>query len=268
MGRRISGVPSCASIAPSQNSTSECTIDCRWMTAVTLSSGRSYRCIASMISSPLFISVAESTVIFAPMLQFGCRSASARVLPASSPRVRPKNGPPEQVRMSRLISPRSRQPIRHWKMAECSESTGMISARYRAAARITSSPAHTSVSLFASAMRFFARMAQSVGRRPIMPDTAVTTVSASGSAAAASRPSMPLRTVIFISASRAFNSCAAASSYKTASSGQNSRHCAASASTSVFAVSAATRTPSVCATSSVCRPIDPVEPRTEMQRLI
>ena len=27
-----------------------------------------------------------------------------------------------------VISPRSRQPMRHWKMAECSESTGMISA--------------------------------------------------------------------------------------------------------------------------------------------
>ena len=50
-----------------------------------------------MTSSPLFISVAQSTVIFGPIFQFGCFSASSFVFPASASRVMPKNGPPEQV---------------------------------------------------------------------------------------------------------------------------------------------------------------------------
>ncbi len=60
-------------------------------------------------------------------------------------------------------------------MAECSESTGTISAPHSLARRMTMSPAHTSVSLLASAMRrpFFDNAA-SVGRRPTAPDTAVT----------------------------------------------------------------------------------------------
>ena len=76
------------------------------------SGGTWYRCIASINSSPLFISVAESMVIFAPMDQFGCCKASFLVTPCSSVRVFPKNGPPEQVRMRRRTSPRSRQPWR------------------------------------------------------------------------------------------------------------------------------------------------------------
>ena len=54
---------------------------------------------------PLFISVAESMVIFAPIDQFGCCKASFLVIPCSSVRVLPKNGPPEQVRMRRRTSP-------------------------------------------------------------------------------------------------------------------------------------------------------------------
>ena len=49
-----------------------------------------------------------------------------------------------------------------------------------AARSMTSSPAHTSVSLLARAIRLPARMAASVGRRPTIPTTAVTTVSARG----------------------------------------------------------------------------------------
>ena len=66
-------------------------------------------------------------------------------------------------------------------MAECSESTGTISAPYFLVSAITSSPAHTRVSLLAKAMRFFLRMAASVGSSPTLPMTAVTTVSASAS---------------------------------------------------------------------------------------
>ena len=52
---------------------------------------------ASISSRPLFISVAESTVILAPMFQLGCRSASRRVTPANSSRFLPKKGPPDAV---------------------------------------------------------------------------------------------------------------------------------------------------------------------------
>ena len=55
---------------------------------------------ASISSSPLFARVAESTVIFGPMLQVGCASASSGVTSASSSRVRPRNGPPEAVSTS------------------------------------------------------------------------------------------------------------------------------------------------------------------------
>ena len=53
--------------------------------------------MASINSSPLFISVAQSMVIFSPMLQLGWRRASVLVFPATSSRLKPKNGPPEQV---------------------------------------------------------------------------------------------------------------------------------------------------------------------------
>ena len=97
-------------------------------------------------------------------------------------------------------------------MAECSESTGTISAPQRSASAITSSPAHTSVSLLARAMRFFSRIAASVGSSPTLPMTAVTTVSASGSVAASRSPSGPAATRISVSDSRSRNSPAAARS--------------------------------------------------------
>ena len=60
-----------------------------------------------MTSSPLFISVAESMVIFGPMFHVGCRSASPGVTSASSAADRPRKGPPEAVRISRRTSRRS-----------------------------------------------------------------------------------------------------------------------------------------------------------------
>ena len=51
-----------------------------------------------IISSPLFTIVAESIVIFLPMLQFGCFNASASVTFLSSSLLIPLNGPPEAVR--------------------------------------------------------------------------------------------------------------------------------------------------------------------------
>ena len=125
----------------------------------------------------MFIIVAESTDIFAPMLQLGCLTACSGVTPLSSSRLLPLNGPPLPV-SSIFLSSLFFLPIRHWKIAECSESTGTISAPISSARGMTSSPAHTRVSLFARAMRFLASMAASVGLSPTEPDTAVTTHSA------------------------------------------------------------------------------------------
>ena len=59
---------------------------------------------ASITSSPLFMSVAESIVIFAPIDQFGCLSARSGVTPGSSAAGTVRSGPPEAVRIRRRTS--------------------------------------------------------------------------------------------------------------------------------------------------------------------
>ena len=183
-------------------------------------------------------------VIFAPIFQLGWRRASALVTDFSSSLVLPKKGPPEQVRMIFFTS-RRLLPMRHWKMAECSESTGMISTPSCFASRITSSPAQTRVSLLARPMRLWALMAASVGFRPSIPTTAVMTQSTFSRVAASISPSSPQLTRIARSEIFSFRALAASSVAITASSGRNSRHCSAIRSTLEPAVSAATRTPSI-----------------------
>ena len=80
MGSSISGAASCATTLPSINSTAEWTTLWGWTSTVICSGVTSNRRIASMNSSPLFIIVALSTLIFAPMLQLGWATASAGVL--------------------------------------------------------------------------------------------------------------------------------------------------------------------------------------------
>ena len=48
--------------------------------------------------------VAESIVILGPIRQVGCFSASSGVTSVSSLRVRPRNGPPDDVRITRRTS--------------------------------------------------------------------------------------------------------------------------------------------------------------------
>ena len=109
----MSGVPTCASAAPSRKRTSECTIDVGCSTTSIRSYGRWKRKCASITSSPLFARVAESTVIFGPMRQVGCASASSGVTSVSSSRVRPRNGPPEPV-STRLATWSGDEAARHW----------------------------------------------------------------------------------------------------------------------------------------------------------
>ncbi len=109
----MSVTPSWAMTDPSRNSTIECTTDCGWITTSICDAGTPNSQWASITSSPLFISVAESIVIFRPMRQVGCCSASLARTPASSAAGRPRNGPPDAVSTIRSSSEPSR-PCRHW----------------------------------------------------------------------------------------------------------------------------------------------------------
>ena len=200
-------------------------------------------------------------VILGPIFQLGCRRASALVTDFNSSALLPKKGPPEQVKISRRISRFSPAPMRHWKIAECSESTGTISAPYFFASAMTSSPAQTRVSLLARPMRFFRRMASSVGFRPSIPTTAVMTQSASSMEAAWRSPPSPHSTSTGRSEICSASATATSSVAMTASLGRNSRHCSAMRSTLFPAVRAATPMPRCFTMSRLCRPIDPVDPR-------
>ena len=52
---------------------------------------------ASITSRPLFIIVAQSTLILRPITQLGCAQASSGVTAASASTARRRNGPPDAV---------------------------------------------------------------------------------------------------------------------------------------------------------------------------
>jgi len=189
IGTRMSGTPSCASTEPSQSSMSECTTDCGCTTTSMRSGGVSKSQRASITSRPLFISVAESIVIFGPIDQFGCASASSIVARAMRSADQVRNGPPEAVSTMRSRSC-GRWPASTWKIALCSLSTGSKRTPRAFTSRSTSAPAITITSLFASATSRPARIAASVGSSPTAPTNADTTRSASAVATSVS-PASP-----------------------------------------------------------------------------
>ena len=75
----MSGTESWASTEPSTNSTNACTIDCGWITTSSRSGASPKSQRASMISKPLLIRVAQSTVMRSPMDQVGCFRTSSGV---------------------------------------------------------------------------------------------------------------------------------------------------------------------------------------------
>ena len=219
-----------------------------------------------MTSRPLFIRVAESMVILAPMSQLGWRRAWAGVMWRSSSLVLPKKGPPEAVRISFFKAPFSGQPWRHWKMAECSLSTGRMLTLFCLAASMTIRPPATRVSLLARATVFLAAMAARVGRRPTMPTTELRVTSTPSQAAAWQRPSMPSNTVRSRSRVRSRKSLAAAGSNTATAWGRNSRACSSRSLTLERAAKTATETgkspprASSRTTCKVCMPMEPVDP--------
>ena len=246
----MSVTPSCAMTVPSTSSTIECMTLSGWMSTSMSSGVTEKRCMASMNSRPLFIIVAESTLIFAPMLQFGCAMACAGVTSFVSSRVLPRKGPPEPVSRIFFSSP-GRRPVRHWKMALCSESTGTISAPHSCALRMTISPAQTSVSLFARQMRLPFSMASSVGFKPTAPETAVTTASLSEMTAASVSACSPLQTLMSVSARAVRSSLAAASSVTPTMAGCSFLACCSASWILRLVVIARTRRPRCSATATV-----------------
>ena len=109
---------------------------------------------ASMTSSPLFISVDESMVIFGPIDHVGWANASSIDTSARLAALRPRNGPPLAVSTTRDTSRSAlTDERRHWWTAQCSLSTGTSSAPGVARSGCTTGPAAIRLSLLASANR-------------------------------------------------------------------------------------------------------------------
>src|SRR5918994_1567193 len=135
-----------------------------------------------MASRPLFIIVAESIVILGPIRQVGWFKASFGPTLDSSSSAIPKNGPPEAVSRISRTSTASR-PSRHWKMAECSESTGImrLAAPLAPSASLTTqAPPATRDSLLARATVLPHFKALTVEARPAKPTIPLRTTSAGG----------------------------------------------------------------------------------------
>ena len=95
-----------------------------------------------------------------------------------------------------------------------------------------------------------------------MPTMAVTKTSICSITAISRRPSMPWRTFVPVSATFFFNSSAASGAHITAYWGENSRICLSISRTLLPAARAVTCKSSLLRTiSSVCVPIEPVEPK-------
>mmetsp|Transcript_35696 Transcript_35696/g.90036 ORF Transcript_35696/g.90036 Transcript_35696/m.90036 type:complete len:339 (+) Transcript_35696:777-1793(+) len=219
-----------------------------------------------MTSSPLFISVALSTVIFFPMDQLGCLIASSTRTSFSVSTGRSRNAPPLAVRMIRR-RPSSGRPWMHWNSALCSLSAGRILTPYSSASGSTYGPPAMSVSLLARQMSLPCLMAATVGCSPAQPTMPVTTACASGCTDTSTTPAMPVTIsgIGLCPASSSFSSASLDSSWMHTRLGLNLRVCSASSLALDPAASAHTAKRSGCSStmSRVCVPMEPVEPMSE-----
>ena len=178
-------------------------------------------------------------VILCPIAQFGCEDACSTVADASRSSGQSRNAPPEAVMVTCSTAAMS-SPVRDWKMAECSLSTGRIVAPWRFASAISRGPAVTRLSLLASAKVATWASARNPGTRPAAPTIPDMTQSAGRSAASATAASPPAVRVP-VPASAARRSGSKAPSAITASSARSARACSASRATLRPAVSATVR---------------------------
>src|SRR5215211_7617721 len=261
IGSLMSGNAACNTTEPSLKKAPPWTTDWRCTTTRTSSNATSKRWCASITSRPLFIMVAESMVIFGPIRHVGCASASLGPASTSLAFSKEKKGPPEAVNNISLISS-PRLPSRHWKIAECSESTGIM--RLFAARSITHSPPATSDSLLARATRFPACRAPTVAARPAKPTIPFSTTS-DGTRESCSAEPGPVRTSV-ARPPRGPASLDSSARY----SGPNSAAWRASARASLPAERPmiSKRSGNLRATSRACLPILPVEPRIVRRRFM
>ena len=162
---------------------------------------------------------------FNPMDQLGWARAISAVTLAICSRDQVRNGPPEAVSTMRSTACLC-SPVRHWKIALCSLSTGISLPPPCLTVRRKTSPAETRHSLLASAISAPRRAAVNVGARPGVPAIAAITQPASIEAAS-SRPDLPAATLMPVPESADFSASYLSSSAVTASSAPNSRACSA-----------------------------------------
>ena len=140
--------------------------------------------------------VAESTVIFSPICQVGCASASFEVTATIWSFVCPLNGPPEAVNII-LLRLSSSWPCKHCQTALGSLSRGRILPPCRLAVSRINPPAMTNGSLLAIPTVLPAHNASSVGNKPTAPTSPFTTMSVSFCAAISRSPFSPEITFVF-----------------------------------------------------------------------
>ena len=142
---------------------------CGWMTTSIAPGGTPNSQCASITSRPLFIIVAESTLILRPITQLGCAQASSGVTPREFRRAaRSRNGPPDAVSRIRRTPAAARlagdSPAAGTGRSRCARCrSGSSVAPPSPTAAMNAAPPMTSASLLASRMRLPARAAASVG---------------------------------------------------------------------------------------------------------
>src|SRR5580692_7964480 len=221
---------------------------------------------ASMTSRPLFISVELSMVILGPIDQVGWASASCTVAVPSLSAGQSRKGPPDAVSSKRATSVVPCTEARHWCSAQCSESTGTISAPGVLRAFCTTGAPAMRDSLLAKARRRPASRAAIVTGSPAKPTTALSTTSAP--CAAATMPSSPTNTSM-PPGTPSRTAAWRAGSPMTTTSGWNSVAWATSTSAERCAASAWTRKRcgSARTTSRACVPTEPEEPIRLTERI-
>ena len=220
----------------------EWTTDCGWTTISICSGGRPNRRCASISSRPLFIMVAESTEILAPMSQFGCATACSGVALGHLGQ-RPGAERPARGGQDQPVDRARRWPASNtWKIALCSESTGSSAPPGRvdgvasAAGRRRPAPPCWRAPPWRRAGR---RPGSAPGRR--QPTIAAITQSA-GRAAASTTASGPAAASIAVPASASFSAPVALRDRRPPRGAPAAaRACSASASTELPAASASTR---------------------------
>src|SRR5579884_587830 len=238
----MSGAAACIFTLPSVKTTMPWAMDCGCTRMWMRSPGTPNRRLASMTSRPLFIMPAESTVFLIPMRHVGCASAASRLASSISAAVLRQNGPPDAVSTMKRTR-RASSPAKHWKIAECSESTGSSFDPLRFAAATSSSPAATMSSLFATATSMPRSTAAKTASKATNPSVAAKTTSGSLSTATRNSPRAPscaletIRTSKRAACSRSLSTCFPAASATTSK-----------------------RSPWRAITSSACVPMDPVDP--------